>query len=621
MKWISAMDSDNALQLEYVDFNLHEKKEHPLRKSLSTTALDPKSRKQRPSSFQWTKPFQQQQTSDLNEDVKDGQRHLSLPRKGGSIAVPKGLHVNSNYIEGSLTLWDYLLLELTDSGASLLLQEKTEQLVNIIKIPAYLEHVMIFGVMTCLDSFLYTFTILPLRFCYSVYVLLINQVNNLAGLQPGARLSTARKADLRKGFILIVVLFGLLELDTSRIYHGIRGQSAIKLYVMFNVLEIADKLCCALGQDIIECLFSLSTLSEKSSKTKFLLFTILAMGYCFGHSLILLYQIITLNVAVNSYSNALLTLLLSNQFSEIKSSVFKKFARESLFQLTCADITERFQLLAMLLVIGLRNLVEVNNAGLIPMSWAGWNRWIGAMFGPALVVVGSEVVVDWLKHAYITKFNNIRPRIYRKFLDVLTMDYAENAFADQIMTKRTGLPVLPLAAVFVRMLLQSYSIFIEQSQSSTTSNAASTTFTLASSPSAIIALEKIDAYLNFMPGRSGYSTAGLYWSLNFILLATCIFVVVLGIKLVMGLLLFNFASQRYIKSRSRHRKFQQPRLPDSDFMAGNFKELGVIELEDKMRTRLYDAGEEHVPQNGKSVPPEQDLSTVTRFSMYAKRIW
>ena len=32
----------------------------------------------------------------------------------------------------------------------------------------------------------------------------------------------------------------------------------------------------------------------------------------------LFYQVITLNVAVNSYSNALLTLLMSNQFVEIQ---------------------------------------------------------------------------------------------------------------------------------------------------------------------------------------------------------------------------------------------------------------------------------------------------------------
>ena len=32
----------------------------------------------------------------------------------------------------------------------------------------------------------------------------------------------------------------------------------------------------------------------------------------------------------------LLTLLLSNQFTEIKSAVFKKFEKENLFQMSCA---------------------------------------------------------------------------------------------------------------------------------------------------------------------------------------------------------------------------------------------------------------------------------------------
>lgn len=62
----------------------------------------------------------------------------------------------------------------------------------------------------------------------------------------------------------------------------------------------------------------------------------LTLGYVVAHSVVLFYQLITLNVAVNSYSNALLTLLLSNQFVEIKGSVFKKFEKENLFQLTCA---------------------------------------------------------------------------------------------------------------------------------------------------------------------------------------------------------------------------------------------------------------------------------------------
>lgn len=55
-----------------------------------------------------------------------------------------------------------------------------------------------------------------------------------------------------------------------------------------------------------------------------------------AHTMVLFFQMVTLNVAVNSYSNALLTLLISNQFVEIKGSVFKKFEKENLFQLSCS---------------------------------------------------------------------------------------------------------------------------------------------------------------------------------------------------------------------------------------------------------------------------------------------
>lgn len=143
---------------------------------------------------------------------------------------------------------------------------------------------------------------------------------------------------------------------------------------------------------------------------------------------------ITLNVAVNSYSNALLTLLLSVQFVEIKTTVFKKFEKENLFQLLCADIVERFQLLLMLVIIASRNLVELGvwslspsgtagAGGILPKSFTVFPKWTGQVMGPFVMVLGSEMVVDWLKHAYITKFNNTRPVVYERFLDVQCRDY------------------------------------------------------------------------------------------------------------------------------------------------------------------------------------------------------
>lgn len=89
---------------------------------------------------------------------------------------------------------------------------------------------------------------------------------------------------------------------------------------------------------------------------------------------------ICLNVAVNSYDDALLSLLVSNQFVEIKGSVFKKFEKDNLFQITCADIVERFTLTLMLLIIAFRNLIELSGSAFnisegfaLPTSF-GWFR-------------------------------------------------------------------------------------------------------------------------------------------------------------------------------------------------------------------------------------------------------
>jgi hypothetical protein len=84
-------------------------------------------------------------------------------------------------------------------------------------------------------------------------------------------------------------------------------------------------------------------------------------------------MLVSLNVAINSYDYTLLSLLISNQFVEIKGctspplflmrsndiAVFKKFEKENLFQIMCADIVERFQLALMLSVIALRNMIEM----------------------------------------------------------------------------------------------------------------------------------------------------------------------------------------------------------------------------------------------------------------------
>lgn len=51
------------------------------------------------------------------------------------------------------------------------------------------------------------------------------------------------------------------------------------------------------------------------------------------HSLVIMSQAITVSAAINSQNNALLTLLISNNFAEIKSNVFKRIGKENLHKM------------------------------------------------------------------------------------------------------------------------------------------------------------------------------------------------------------------------------------------------------------------------------------------------
>lgn len=164
--------------------------------------------------------------------------------------------------------------------------------------------------------------------------------------------------DLVKGLSLIInVILINLNWDYSQVYHIVRGESALKLYVIYNMLEVFDRLCSAFGQDIQNSLFLTATdpkfsmlrdrwkkpEESRRSVLKFLLplafhviigFIINIIYLCI-HTLVQLFRVITLNVALNSSNNALFTLLVSNNFVELKGSVFKKVTDDNMFQISC----------------------------------------------------------------------------------------------------------------------------------------------------------------------------------------------------------------------------------------------------------------------------------------------
>ena len=624
---------------------------------------------------------------------------------------------------------------------------KIERLTNFLLLPFHLEQVLWFGTLACVDAWLYTFTILPLRLLKSFYILakswcsnfiseaqfVSNFIYNGSGRMWRRRrrssvvpLSTRKasgsdaaaenkatqatptpprrsgrhhqrtksvpsallpddKADMLKGLLIICTCLILLRLDASRMYHWIRGQAAIKLYVIYNLLEVCDRLFSAIGQDVLECLFSKEALERKpdghSKVLRPLWLFLLALTYTVIHSTALFYQVITLNVAVNSYSNALITLLMSNQFVEIKSTVFKKFEKENLFQLTCADVVERFQLWHMLVIIASRNIVETGglSAGLtaltrattataspplitnssLPLTTAlpprsvssilpkaftlvptavstitSYAPAVSQILGPFLAVLGSEMLVDWLKHAYIGKFNNTRPAIYERFLDVLAKDYYTNAFGDQNLTKRLGLPVIPLSCLLIRASVQTYQMFMaawvpSTPASSSTSlasihehySAARSTMPMTTST----AISKtVDDIIRAIP--AAITNSSLVSHMTTILLFLLFFLVLLACKLVLSMLLLALARNRYRSMKMRERTSIYH--VDGGRRVGGW---GVVEVDDDQRRWIYEddaAGYKGVKEREEKDKNRKEkgngveaFEKVKRYEMVAKRIW
>ncbi|TVY38275.1 Endoplasmic reticulum membrane protein [Lachnellula subtilissima] len=478
--------------------------------------------------------------------------------------------------------------------------------------------------------------------------------------QPSS-LSSNHKADLLQGAVIICTCILLMRLDASRMYHNIRGQSAIKLYVIYNALEVCDKLFSALGQDIFECLFSNETLErDPDGRSKILRplgMFVLALIYNVIHAGTLFCQVITLNVAVNSYSNALLTLLLSNQFVEVKSTVFKMFQKDNLFQLTCADVVERFQLWLMLVIIALRNIVELGGLSIVgneadlakdtttpirtnsilPNSFTILPSWSGEVLTPFLLVLGSEMLVDWIKHAYISKFNRVKPAIYQKYLDVLAKDYYSNAFVNQNLIKRLGLPVIPLSCLFIRSSVQTYHMFLATHVPPpipSTATALSVESATAS-PATMAALEHFDNIIRKALGRSTFgiphpesmnhwylpSADDVIAALTMLIFFLGAFLVLLACKLVLGMLLLKFARNRYQTMKKRdHQNYDM----DGKRIGG----WGMVELEEEKRRYFFEDDPETLKKlkekerlAKEKAAAGQDFSKISRYEMSAKRIW
>ena len=294
---------------------------------------------------------------------------------------------------------------------------------NFMRVPLQLEKLQIFGCFVCLDTMLFVFTLLPLRFFMALATILgacatrIVPGRLLCGYGRARRVRAHRVHlyDVLRATLIVTTCIALQRVHMSRIYHYIRTQSVIKLYLLFGMLDIFDRLFTALGQDVLQTLYY-STRYEPRHTLQGLMHFLYAQVYVLLHSTLKFVQLVTLTVAINSTSNAVLTLLISSNFTEMKSLVFKRFDESNVFQISCADIVERFVLYVFLALVFVQNFRE--------LSLGSDTRALTNYLRVAAMISASECLVDGIKHAFITKFNGLSAGSYAKYATIIGDDLA-----------------------------------------------------------------------------------------------------------------------------------------------------------------------------------------------------
>ncbi|KAM6401232.1 transmembrane anterior posterior transformation protein 1 homolog isoform 3-T3 [Pluvialis apricaria] len=294
--------------------------------------------------------------------------------------------------------------------------ERRERVYTCMRIPKELEKLMFFGIFLCLDAFLYVFTLLPLR--------------------------------------VFLAMFRFITLPC----YGLRSHRGLTASDrrLLQPAQVADRLFSSFGQDILDALYWTATEPKERKRAHIGVIPhfFMAVLYVFLHAILIMVQATTLNVAFNSHNKSLLTIMMSNNFVEIKGSVFKKFEKNNLFQMSNSDIKERFTNYVLLLIVCLRNMEQ--------FSWNPDHLWV--LFPDVCMVVASEIAVDIVKHAFITKFNDITADVYSEYRASLAFDLVssrqKNAYTDysDSVSRRMGFIPLPLAVLLIRVVTSSIKV-------------------------------------------------------------------------------------------------------------------------------------------------------------------
>jgi hypothetical protein len=422
-------------------------------------------------------------------------------------------------IEASPSFEKYIVSEFgmvehfSDFNEGILDLNERERVYNtLIYVPMQYERMLLFGLLLCLDSFLSLLTFMPLRAVYILYLYvcklykkesvgilsLLKQASAKIQRPPrtktkGKNKSSKNNSNLKKKeekeedkeafrqtlpdylcdilWLALIVLCCcvLLQMKTSEAFHYIHAQEVIKLYVVLTMLEIFDKIVGSLSFDCLETLASSCSMllggrsarggqeypgGSKGDRADVVRVTIdffVSLLVMCIHCFIIMLEAITFNVVLNSAHSSLLALLVSNNFAELKGTVFKNMNVTRLWTLSMQDIVEHFHISICLAFVLIENMM-LTNANFPSYKIAK----------QCAMILITEIVVDIMKHAFVGKFQNLKPGVYSEYLkDMCEKTVASSSINGYRIVKFN--PLVP-ASILLRIVIPLLRRFWQRSE-------------------------------------------------------------------------------------------------------------------------------------------------------------
>ncbi|XLR16197.1 hypothetical protein HN51_037180 [Arachis hypogaea] len=345
-------------------------------------------------------------SSVTSAEVENSQKELVLSG-GGNVARSDTVELNRVLLvhgsDSDKSPVTYFLEELYNGnslrGTTTLGDEKGRERVydTIFRLPWRCELLIDVGFFVCFNSFLSLLTVMPTRIAITIWRLL--------RARKFKRPSTVELSDFGCFLMMVCGVILLQQIGTVIVY---------QLNISYDPRSINHQIVCDL-----QCI-----------------------RVVLVHSCILLVQAITLSACMVAHNNALPAMLVSNNFAEIKSYVFKGYNKDNVRSLVYFDSIERFHISALILFVLAQNILEAEGS------------WLGSFLINILLVFLCEMAIDIIKHSFIAKFNNIKPIAFSEFLEALCKQTL-NIETEDAKKNLTFVPIAP-ACVVIRVLTPVY---------------------------------------------------------------------------------------------------------------------------------------------------------------------